>query len=120
MLVPPLVWQRLLNDVMMMLQVLGATSPTFKLHIQPGQQEARRKGGFAQAISHAGHGMGLQVFPGSIGEVVNVSHCPKALWLPIPAANTIIVEIVEMFLRQYVKCDCACCNKPYQSLVDRL
>lgn len=55
-----------------MFQVPDAASPIFTLHIQPGQPEARNNT-FAQAISHAGHGMGLQVFPGSIDEFVDVS-----------------------------------------------
>lgn len=56
----------------MLLQVLGADTPTFKLHITPRQPETPRNQ-FAKAISHAGHGMGLQVFPGSIAEVVHVN-----------------------------------------------
>lgn len=56
---------------MNLLQVLGADSPTFKLHIQPGKPETPRNQ-FAKAISQAGHGMGLQVFPGSIYETTEV------------------------------------------------
>lgn len=58
--------------VFLMFQVLGADTLTFKLHIQPGQPETPRSR-FARFISHAGHGMGLQVFPGSVAEVVHVS-----------------------------------------------
>jgi len=56
-----------------LLQVIGADSPTFRLHIQPGRPETPRNN-LAQAISHAGRGMGLQVFPGSIDEVADVSN----------------------------------------------
>ena len=50
----------------------AAKPPVFKFHLQPGQP-AVRKNNHAAAISPAGEGMGLQVFPGSMPEVMSVS-----------------------------------------------
>ena len=51
------------------MQVPGSGGrPHFRLHIQPGSP-AQRYNNYAQLISRAGEGKGLQVFPGSVEEV---------------------------------------------------
>jgi hypothetical protein len=79
-------------------QVPDSHTPHFKMHLKPGTPD-KPNNTFAQAISRAGEGPGLQVAPGSVTEV-RVGHCSSGCCddfsVPVALCNMSTLTFVEM------------------------